>query len=223
MRLRADALIRGTLLAIGMASASAEAADNEKMRYEATGRASWYGDELRGRKTANGERFDPDGLTAAHRTLPFHSHVEVTALDTGRTILVRINDRGPFHGNRIIDLSHGAARQLGIVGHGAQMVRLRRIDAASTASATLRGPSHWSEPKPFRSAFPVGSGPYFIRVATFSAKSRAQLMARRMDAAVFKAGGLYQVRLGPYADRGKLNAVLAPLAAKGYPDALIIR
>jgi rare lipoprotein A len=78
--------------------------------------ASWYGQELRGRPTANGEPFDPNGLTAAHRTLPFGSCVRVERIGTERSVEVRVNDRGPFVRGRIIDLSARAARMLGIAG-----------------------------------------------------------------------------------------------------------
>ncbi|WP_419808188.1 septal ring lytic transglycosylase RlpA family protein [Sphingomonas sp.] len=83
-------------------------------RYAATGIASWYGAAFAGRRTASGERFDPRAMTAAHRTLPFGTLVEVTALATGRALVVRINDRGPGRGDRLIDLSQAAARRLGI-------------------------------------------------------------------------------------------------------------
>lgn len=85
-----------------------------------SGVASYYGSRFAGRPTANGERFDPAQLTAAHRTLPFGSRVRVTNPRNGRSVIVRINDRGPFHGNRTIDLSRAAAEQVGIVqaGHG---------------------------------------------------------------------------------------------------------
>lgn len=87
-----------------------------------SGVASWYGREFAGRKTANGERFDPAGYTAAHRTLPFGSKVRVTHGD--RSVVVRINDRGPFHGNRVIDLSHAAASELGLVRAGSGRVEM---------------------------------------------------------------------------------------------------
>lgn len=106
--------------------------------YEDVGYASWYGEELAGNSTANGERFKPGGVSAAHRTLPLPSYVEVTALGTGRTILVRINDRGPFDPGRLIDLSRGAAEQLGITGHGAAPVRVRRVEPPEQDRARLR-------------------------------------------------------------------------------------
>jgi rare lipoprotein A len=105
--------------------------------YDDVGYASWYGDELAGKPTANGEIFDPDGISAAHRTLPMPSYVEVTALDTGRTILVRVNDRGPMVGDRLIDLSRGAAKQLGITESTAA-VRVRRTNPPQAERAQLR-------------------------------------------------------------------------------------
>ncbi|MEZ5708920.1 MAG: septal ring lytic transglycosylase RlpA family protein [Blastomonas sp.] len=107
--------------------------------YDETGYASWYGAELGGRRTANGEIFDPQGVTGAHRTLPLPSYVEVTNLDTGTTILVRLNDRGPSSPDRLIDLSYGAARQLGIVERGVAAVRVRRVNPPEQERAVLRG------------------------------------------------------------------------------------
>ena len=82
------------------------------------GIASWYGPKFHGKKTANGERFNMYAMTAAHKTLPLSSYVEVTNLKNHRSIVVRINDRGPYHGKRAIDLSYAAAKQLGINGTG---------------------------------------------------------------------------------------------------------
>ncbi len=88
-----------------------------------TGKASWYGSES-GNKTANGERFNPNGLTAAHRTLPFGTKVRVTSIRTGKSVTIRINDRGPFHGNRILDVSAGAAEVIGLKKDGVGQVRM---------------------------------------------------------------------------------------------------
>lgn len=106
--------------------------------YDETGYASWYGKELKGRNTANGELFDPDAISGAHRTLPLPSYVEVTALDTGKTILVRLNDRGPSSASRLIDLSYGAAKQLGVLEKGSFPVRVRRVNPPQTERAVLR-------------------------------------------------------------------------------------
>jgi len=89
-----------------------------------TGEASWYGPGFFGNRTANGEVFRPGTMTAAHRTLPFGTRVRVTNLWNGRTTVVRINDRGPFHGARVIDLAHGAANQLGVIASGVAKVKL---------------------------------------------------------------------------------------------------
>lgn len=97
----------------------------------ASGPASFYGSEFEGRPTANGERFRPDAMTAAHRTLPFGSKVKVTNLRNGRSVVVRINDRGPFHGNRVIDLSKAAARELGFVRSGTAPVEIELLPVRS--------------------------------------------------------------------------------------------
>lgn len=106
--------------------------------YDEVGYASWYGSELAGRPTAYGESFLAEGVSAAHRTLPLPSYVEVTRLDTGRTILVRINDRGPADPARLIDLSAGAAQQLGIAETGMVQVRVRRTNPVDTERLALR-------------------------------------------------------------------------------------
>lgn len=102
------------------------AAASEKIRVAKTlsGPASWYGGKFHGRRTANGERFDMNEMTAAHRSLPFGTRVRVTNERNGRSVVVRINDRGPFVGNRIIDLSRGAAAAVGMVNTGVAPVRV---------------------------------------------------------------------------------------------------
>lgn len=105
--------------------------------YDMLGRASWYGNES-GDRTANGERFRAKWVTAAHTTLPLPSYVEVTALATGRRLLVRVNDRGPFARGRILDLSRGAARELGIEAAGTAAVRVRVVTPDARDAARLR-------------------------------------------------------------------------------------
>jgi rare lipoprotein A len=115
--------------------------------YDAVGYATWYGNES-GNKTASGERFQPKGITAAHTTLPLPSYVEVTSLDTGKRIIVRVNDRGPFSGRgRIIDLSRGAAELLGLKATAA--VRVRAVQPSEKDRERLR------EGKPARPLDPV--------------------------------------------------------------------
>lgn len=103
----------------------ADIAETEVAETEiAGGMASYYGRELAGNRTANGERFDPGQLTAAHRTLPFGSIVRVTNMSNGDSVVVRINDRGPFHRGRVIDISHAAAREIGMHRSGTARVKL---------------------------------------------------------------------------------------------------
>ena len=100
--------------------------DDQKLEFQ-SGRASWYGPGFHGRKTASGERFNMYGMTAAHRYLPLGTKVRVTNMDTGKSIVVKVNDRGPYHGNRILDLSKAAARSLGMIKSGTCKVKLERL------------------------------------------------------------------------------------------------
>ena len=95
--------------------------------FEQQGPASWYGNPFHGRKTANGETYDMNELTAAHKELPLGTKVEVTNLSNGRKVVVRINDRGPFHGNRVLDLSRAAAQELGTLNAGVAQVQIRAL------------------------------------------------------------------------------------------------
>src|SRR5262245_11370597 len=106
---------------------TAAAADQDS--WARVGNASWYGQEFESRITASGERFDPGMLTGAHRTLPLGSKVRVTNLHNGRSVLVTINDRGPYRGRREIDLSYGAARVLGMLNRGVARVLIQLIDS----------------------------------------------------------------------------------------------
>ncbi len=99
--------------------------------YREEGRASWYGQEFHGRPTSSGEPYDMYAMSAAHRTLPLPTYLEVTNLDNGRTVIVRVNDRGPFHDDRILDLSYAAAARLGLIASGTARVRLRALEPAA--------------------------------------------------------------------------------------------
>ena len=98
-------------------------------RFNQSGLASWYGRQFNGRPTASGERFDMHAMTAAHRSLPLNCYIRVTNQDNGKSVVVKVNDRGPFHGNRILDLSYGAAEKIGSMGRGVGNVTIERIDA----------------------------------------------------------------------------------------------
>jgi len=105
-------------------------------KHREVGIASFYGREWNGHRTASGERFNPDALTAAHRTLPFGTRVRVTNLENGRHVVVRINDRGPFVRGRVLDVSRAAANKLGFVGTGTATVRLEVLKSPALAALT---------------------------------------------------------------------------------------
>ncbi len=167
----------------------------EQQRYDEVGFASWYGEEVGGGRTASGEPFNPDAITAAHNSLPLGSFVEVTALDSGRTIVVLVNDRGPGADNRLIDLSRGAAQSLGLNGLAPVRVRLvtpplpeqialrqgraapQRIDAPPSLLTALRrklpARAVATPPQPVRArpapANPVAANPIPVRGAAVRA------------------------------------------------------
>ncbi len=114
------------------------------------GMASWYGPSFHGNPTANGEPYDMWALTAAHRTLPFGTWVKVSKIETGKTVTVRINDRGPFMKGRIIDLSYAAARELAMIGEGTAEVELRIVGSHKTSNPTGDPPIHfWVQAEAF--------------------------------------------------------------------------
>ena len=186
-------------------------------RYNKTGQASWYGAELAGRRTASGERFDPAGLTAAHRRLPLGTVAEVTNLATGQSVLVRINDRGPFHGKRLIDLSQGAARRLGVEGRPSQ-VRVRwhdpRRGGGDVASVMVA-------PGGAKVAPPLNFGRYLVQVAAFGDERRARALAETLGGMVRRAGTVWRVRLGPFA-ADEAQRARDDAARRGYADAHLL-
>lgn len=134
------------------------------------GYASWYGKKFHGRLTANGERYDMFGMTAAHKTLPLPSYVRVTDLDNGKSVVVRVNDRGPFHSDRIIDLSYAAAAKLGLIGHGTSKVELELLDPATYSSAEPVAPSPTPEEMASVSAIPaapLGPSAGYLQVGAY--------------------------------------------------------
>jgi rare lipoprotein A len=208
--------------------------------YEDTGVASWYGEELTGNRTASGEAFDPDAMTAAHRTLPLGSFVEVTSLETGRSILVRINDHGPGRRDRVIDLSRAAAHLLGTDRRQVAAVRIRAIVPTLRDASLLRSGKGVAL-QPFRSttnytpAASLYSAPehrplpvfaagqrYLLQVATFSNEARATALAKRLDADVVRIGGLYRVQIGPFGNASTLQRARDAVAERGYGDAQVL-
>ena len=183
--------------------------------YKARGTASWYGKRYHGQPTSSGEIYDMYAMTAAHPTLPIPSYARVTNLRNGKSVVVRINDRGPFHSDRLIDLSYAAAYKLGIITSGSDLVEVESIiPAEGAASRPLRthmraadGAHGCAAPEPIA----AGAG---RRVRAARAPSARDRMPRasccacapswpglRTTSALYGRDGLYRVHAGPYADR----------------------
>jgi rare lipoprotein A len=173
------------------------------------GVASWYGgnDGFEGKPTSSGEIYDSSKLTAAHRRLPLGTIVDVTSADTGKTVRVRINDRGPFVKGRVIDLSRAAAREIGIFGAGTGTVRISVVEPGSVAAAEAELVSP--------------SGEWAVQVGSFAERERAERHADRVRAtgrAVYLEPyrGLARVKVGPYDSRRKAEETLAELEQQGF-------
>jgi rare lipoprotein A len=183
--------------------------------YLERGVASWYGPTFHGENTSNGEKYNMYGMTAAHKTLPLPCYARVTNLKNGKSIVVRINDRGPFVSNRLIDLSYSAALKLDMLKEGTTLVEVRALTVQEpdnlTRSAEAPPPS------------------LFVQVGAFADQSNAQRVLGRL-----KSGGLagafilsppdgqpqlYRVRLGPVSSVPEFDTLAAKLKALGYPDA----
>ena len=187
-----------------------------------TGGASWYGGKFQGRMTANGEIFDTNKFTAAHKTLPFNTIVEVTDIDTGKKVYVRINDRGPFVEGRIIDLSRAAAEQIGLVGKGVTRVKLR-IVSEPEISEKGKIMETFSGLTPPRKA---PASPATIQIASFSVKKNAERIIVKLTEAGLNPeierspSGHYRVvltNIGP----DKLENIKKELNKLGFSSVLI--
>lgn len=200
--------------------------------YDRTGVASWYGDAFHGRPTATGETFDMHALTAAHTTLPLPSLVEVTNLETGQAIQVRVNDRGPFVEDRIIDLSRAAADALGVRRQGLARVRVRYLGPAPRlgGGAVLRQASAAPAPppQPERPA-PSRDGPYYVQAGTFAERDNAENLRRalgrdRTRIEPVEAGGrrLFRVLYGPWPEMRSAELARSELAGQGLFDAVLV-
>src|SRR5580704_16810115 len=144
----------------------------EDVNYREEGLASWYGDDFHGRQTANGEVFDMDGLTAAHPTLPMPSYARVTNLSNGKSLIVRVNDRGPYADNRLIDVSHKAAELLDFKGVGVARVRVEYVGRApleGSDDSQLMASLRTGTPAPAPSLVRVASARPFVPEITASA------------------------------------------------------
>jgi rare lipoprotein A len=209
------------------------------------GVASWYGPDFQGHSTSSGERYDMYLMTAAHRTLPIPCYARVTNLSNGRSVVVRINDRGPFVGNRIVDLSYSAATRLDIVRTGTAFVELRTISpgeiGSEVAAATAAAPAPMPAPAP-APAVPVPpqvppqetaqvatAVALYIQVGAFADADNAQRVLDRLQSNgvlhVFSLASssnghtLRRVRIGPIGTVEEFDQLAARLAALGYPEA----
>lgn len=189
--------------------------------HDEVGFASWYGENHEGKPTANGERFRLGAISAAHKTLPLPSYVEVTSLDTGRTILVRVNDRGPFVRDRVIDLSSAAAQQLGVRRNGVAPVRVRRVNPPETERAVLRAGGQAAErlgtPEPLlvalRKRLPGQSRPDVpVQQASAALLSKpATLVSPKVMPQPAAMRGGYVVQVGAFASKTRADGLAAQI------------
>lgn len=204
--------------------------------YDETGIASWYGRKFHGRRTANGDVYDMNKLTAAHPTLPMPSQVLVTNLENGRSIIVTVNDRGPFARGRLIDMSRRSAQLLGFEEKGVARVRVqayplrgggRRV--ARYERVTTDSDTRWLVDKALASGSPSGTD-LFVQAGAFSERMSAERL-RNALAALGPAGvsrvrvngeSLYRVRIGPLASVGTADRMLNRVLALGYGTARIV-
>lgn len=184
--------------------------------YVARGVASWYGPTFHGLRTAMGEPYDMFAMTAAHKTLPLPCYVLVTNLRNGRSIVVRVNDRGPFVANRLIDLSYTAALKLDMVRDGTTLVEVRAITPGEPSSSILTRAAESPPPE------------LFVQAGAFASERNAErLLARLRTAGLASAfvlaspekSRLYRVRVGPVATVAEYDALVARLEKLGIADA----
>jgi rare lipoprotein A len=191
--------------------ASYEILDDAR-NYKEKGIASWYGTKFNGRKTSNGEIFDLYQATAAHKTLPIPSYARVTNLNNGRSVVVRVNDRGPFHADRVIDLSYGAAVKLGYMEQGTAPVEVEVLDIIGVDDRRNS----------------VGGSYRYLQLGAFGKEASAQQLRSKLDGLVsapitvspVQSGEtmLFRVRIGPVASGEELLEVQRVLQDNGYSD-----
>jgi rare lipoprotein A len=195
--------------------------------YDERGVASWYGPAFHGGNTSSGEPYDMYGMTAAHKTLPLPSYARVTSLNNGRSVVVRINDRGPFVANRIIDLSYTAAAKLDMLRDGTAMVEVRALTPG--APEVPAGVMTASVPAPHPP--PPASAALYVQTGAFADPGNAERELGRLQAAGLasafvvpppEGSQLYRVRIGPVGSVAEFDALAARLGALGIPDARLV-
>ncbi len=198
--------------------------------YVQSGTASWYGEKFHGHKTSNGEVFDMYAMSAAHKSLPIPSYARVTNLENGRSVIVRVNDRGPFHGDRLIDLSYAAAIKLGYQGQGTARVEVAAITVTPDGAMTVAG-----EPMPGMDPLTgeeAGARALFLQLGSFSHQAPAQLMAEQAEAVVATAvrvravetaaGRFHRVQIGPFQTDGEAEQTRRQLEASGFEESILL-
>ena len=212
----------------------------ESTGYVERGIASWYGRKFHGRKTSNGETYNMYAMTAAHKTLPIPAYVQVTNLDNGKRVVVRVNDRGPFHDNRIIDLSYTAATKLDIVGNGTGRVEVRALEPGepmppTTRVATTTPPASASTPTTPEAATSAASNKttLYLQLGSFismhNAESlRARLTLNNVNGASIQQTSvdskrIYRVRVGPLKSVEEADRIAAQInnLGMGVPTIVI--
>ncbi len=184
--------------------------------YVERGIASWYGRKFHGHRTSSGETYDMYAMTAAHTRLPLPTYVEVTNLRNGRKVVVRVNDRGPFHPNRLIDLSWAAAKKLGIVETGTGLVEVRAIDPRTWRRASARASAPAS-----RVSLRYG---LYLQVGAFSSRTNAENLQRQLrqfgpvaiQTVGRKRNRLYRVRIGPLSSVEAADRLAERLIRHGF-------
>jgi rare lipoprotein A len=185
----------------------------EHGRFRQEGIASWYGRRYHSQKTSSGEPYDMYAMTAAHPTLPIPSYARVTSLDTGKSVVVRINDRGPFKHDRVIDLSYTAAFKLGLLGKGSGMVRVESVQLA-TAAAQPGLPAGAGGAVAAKPADNGSNSGYYVQLGAFGNPANAEKLRSQAREAlgispelvqVALVGNLHRVKLGPFANEAEAS------------------
>lgn len=194
------------------------------------GLASWYGEKFHGRRTSSGETYDMYAMTAAHKSLPLPTYVEVTNLQNGKKIIVKVNDRGPFHGNRIIDLSYTAAAKLDILAKGTGLVEVRSINTVpqQAQAAPVRQDSSLTTVGSNVRNYNYNSAGFYIQVGSFSLLDNAYKMRDKLSMlgtsllhiseAVVNGNRLYRVRIGPISDVSLADSIVSNLGRYGVNE-----
>jgi len=198
--------------------------------YNKTGVASWYGKKFHGKKTANGERYDMHAMSAAHKTLPLPTMVRVTNLDNGRSVVVRVNDRGPFVKSRMIDLSYAAAKALGYDKKGTARVRVQTLDGHATSSSPIKPkPTPRISKRATTYATPIQDGGIYVQLGAFSARSNASQLRQELIASFptirihhVSRPDLYRVRIGPFHEVSETEDIILSLQKQGYHNTIVV-